>query len=241
MPISIGGRDGTRQWFVCHKWICTAASYEETRYNSGSKLDTDDRGLTRTEVALKCSVTVSMVLKRPRRYRPINLRSGDWNHYNSDFASWKRFVRRGEKLSRYSQGETLLELSKRNIKRALPRSIKDIQDKRAKVWVVTRIMNLCACCDGAIFTNRCSNNLFWFTNSVPTLIEAEACCELGFITFDYALLPSSAQVALEQAVENHPEIQASLLDIDAARKEMRRERGLLEAARAAPARKWQRV
>lgn len=43
--------------------------------------------------------------------------------------------------------------------------------------------------------------------------------------FDRSLLPSTLEKAQKKAVENHPEIKAAIIDMDAAREEIRREKG----------------
>nr|MBJ6899970.1 agglutination protein [Vibrio cholerae] len=42
--------------------------------------------------------------------------------------------------------------------------------------------------------------------------------------FDDALLPHSVETAIQQGVDNHPEIKAAMLDMEAARQEVRREK-----------------
>lgn len=205
--------------------LYAAAGYEETRYNSGSKLDTDDRGLTRTEIGVKVSQLLFDGFKTTSNVDRLTFEAE---------AERLTLISRAENVSLdvvrnyldILKAETLLELSKRNVKEH-QEIYQDIQDKKSKGLSsnsdLAQISARVATAQSSLIAAQ--NNLFDLQTQYLRLVGKPA-VNLVYPRFDYALLPSSAQVALEQAVENHPEIQASLLDIDAARKEMRREKGI---------------
>ncbi|MGR5354451.1 TolC family outer membrane protein [Vibrio chagasii] len=204
--------------------LYAAAGYEETRYNSGSKLDTDDRGLTRTEIGVKVSQLLFDGFKTTSNVDRLT--------YEAE-AERLTLISRAENVSLdvvrnyldILKAETLLELSKRNVKEH-QEIYQDIQDKKSKGLSsnsdLAQISARVATAQSSLIAAQ--NNLFDLQTQYLRLVGKPA-VNLVYPRFDYALLPSSAEVALEQAVENHPEIKASLLDIDAARKEMRREKG----------------
>lgn len=204
--------------------LYAAAGYEETRYNSGSKLDTDDRGLTRTEIGVKVSQLLFDGFKTTSNVDRLT--------YEAE-AERLTLISRAENVSLdvvrnyldILKAETLLDLSKRNVKEH-QEIYQDIQDKKSKGLSsnsdLAQISARVATAQSSLIAAQ--NNLFDLQTQYLRLVGKPA-VNMVSPRFDYALLPSSAQVALEQAIENHPEIKAALLDIDAARKEMRREKG----------------
>ncbi|WP_086774819.1 TolC family outer membrane protein [Vibrio coralliirubri] len=204
--------------------LYAAAGYEETRYNSGSKLDTDDRGLTRTEIGVKVSQLLFDGFKTTSNVDRLTFEAE---------AERLTLISRAENVSLdvvrnyldILKAETLLELSKRNVKEH-QEIYQDIQDKKSKGLSsnsdLAQISARVATAQSSLIAAQ--NNLFDLQTQYLRLVGKPA-VNLVYPRFDYALLPSSSQVALQQAVDNHPEIKASLLDIDAARKEMRREKG----------------
>ncbi|MEZ9060245.1 TolC family outer membrane protein [Vibrio pelagius] len=204
--------------------LYAAAGYEETRYSSGSKLDTDDRGLTRTEIGLKVSQLLFDGFKTSSNVDRLT--------YEAE-AERLTLISRAENVSLdvvrvyldILKAETLLELSKRNVKEH-QEIYQDIQEKKSKGLSsnsdLAQISARVATAQSSLIAAQ--NNLFDLQTQYLRLVGKPA-VNLVYPRFDYALLPSTSEVALAQAVDNHPEIKASLLDIDAARKEMRREKG----------------
>lgn len=203
--------------------LYAAAGYEETRYSSGAKLDQDDRGLTRTEIGVK----VSQLLFDGFRTSANVDRLG----YEAE-AERLTLISRAENVSLdvvrnyldILKAETLLELSQRNVEEH-QEIYQDILDKKSKGLSsnsdLAQISARVATAQSSYIAAQ--NNLYDLKTQYLRLVGKPA-IDLVYPKFDDVLIPSSSNVAIQQAEENHPEIQAALLDIDAARKEMRREK-----------------
>ncbi|KJY82978.1 agglutination protein [Vibrio galatheae] len=204
--------------------LYAAAGYEETRYNSGSYIDSQDRGLTRTEIGLKISQLLFDGFSTSANVDRLG--------YEAE-AERLTLISRAENVSldivriylELLKAQTLLELAERNV-REHQEIYQNVLDKAQK--------GLSSNSDLAQISARVATSQSSFIASQNNLLDLQTQYlrlvgtmpnELIDPVFDDALLPSSADVAKKQAIDNHPEIKAAVLDLDAARKEVRREKG----------------
>ncbi|MFM2590117.1 TolC family outer membrane protein [Vibrio sp. TBV020] len=201
-----------------------AIGYEETRYNSGNYIDSDDRGLTRTELGLKVSQLIFDGFSTTSNVDRLG--------YEAE-AQRLTLISRAENVSLdivriyldLLKAQTLLELSERNVKEH-QEIYQDVLDKKQKGLSsnsdLAQISARVATAQSSLISAQ--NNLFDLTVQYRRLVGQKP-DNLVDPVFDNALLPSSVDVAKSQAIENHPEIRAAVLDLEAARKEVRREKG----------------
>ncbi|TFH92421.1 TolC family outer membrane protein [Vibrio ouci] len=200
-----------------------AIGYEETRYNSGSYIDPEDRGLTRTELGIKVSQLIFDGFSTTSNVDRLG--------YEAE-AERLTLISRAENVSldivriylERLKAQTLLELSERNVKEH-QEIYQDVLDKKQQGLSsnsdLAQISARVATAQSSLIASQ--NNLFDLTAQFNRLVGQKP---KGLVhpNFDGALLPSSVDVAKSQAIENHPEILAAMLDLEAARKEVRREK-----------------
>ncbi|WP_436317849.1 TolC family outer membrane protein [Vibrio agarivorans] len=123
------------------------------------------------------------------------------------------------------KAQTVLELTDRNV-REHEEIYADIEDKVAKGLSSQSDLAQVAARVATSKTSYISalNNLSDLQAQYRTLVGRNV-SGLTSPKFDQGLIPTSLAVAQKQAVENHPEIRAAIVDMDAARKEMKREKG----------------
>lgn len=204
--------------------LYAAAGYEETRYNSGSYIDPDDRGLTRTEIGLKISQLLFDGFSTSSNVARLG--------YEAE-AERLTLISRAENVSldivriylELLKAQTLLELAERNVREhqeiyqnVLDKTQKGLSSNSDLAQISARV----ATSQSSLIASQ--NNLVDLQTQYLRLV-GKMPTDLVDPVFDDALLPSSAEVAKTQAIDNHPEIKAAVLDLDAARKEVRREKG----------------
>ncbi|MDR9828082.1 TolC family outer membrane protein [Vibrio sp. FNV 38] len=123
------------------------------------------------------------------------------------------------------KAQTVLELTDRNV-REHEEIYADIEDKVVKGLSSQSDLAQVAARVATTKTSYISalNNLSDLQAQYRSLVGRNA-DGLKAPKFDQAIVPSSLEIANKQAVENHPEIRAAIVDMDAARKEMKREKG----------------
>ncbi len=201
-----------------------AVGYEATRYNSDQYIDSDDRGQTRSELGLRVSQL---------------LFDGFATSSNVDRLTYEAEAERLTLISRAEnvsldvvriyldllKAQTLLELSERNV-REHQEIYQDVFDKKQKGLSsnsdLAQISARVATAQSSLISAQ--NNLYDLQAQYLRLVGKRP-TDLVSPVFDQALLPSNVDVAKSQAIENHPELKAAMHDLDAARKEVRREKG----------------
>ncbi|EJE4197641.1 TolC family outer membrane protein [Vibrio cholerae] len=201
-----------------------AVGYEETRYNSGTYVDSDDRGMTRSELGLK----ISQLL-----FDGFSTRSNvDRLGYEAE-AARLTLISRAENVSldvvkiylELLKAQTMLQLTERNVREhqeiyqnVLDKTQKGLSSNSDLAQIAARV----ATAQSSLISAQ--NNLFDLQTQFLRQVGRPA---KGLVDpiFDDALLPHSVETAIQQGVDNHPEIKAAMLDMEAARQEVRREKG----------------
>ncbi len=204
--------------------LYAAAGYEDTRYNSGTYVDPDDRRLTRTELGVRVSQLLFDGFGTTANVKRLG--------YEAE-AERLTLISRAENVSLdvvrvymdLLESQTLLELAERNV-REHQEIYQDILDKKQKGLASNSDLAQISARVATAQSSQISaqNNLFDLKTQFLRQVGKPA-QELTFPVFDEYLLPSSLDIAITQAVDNHPEIQAAMIDMEAAREEIRREKG----------------
>ncbi|WP_117234612.1 TolC family outer membrane protein [Vibrio maerlii] len=201
-----------------------AIGYQGTRYDSDNYIDSGDRNETRSELGLRVSQL---------------LFDGFGTSANIDRLTYEAEAERLTLISRAEnvsldvvriyldllKAQTLLELSERNV-REHQEIYQDVFDKKQKGLSsnsdLAQISARVATAQSSLISAQ--NNLYDLQAQFLRLV-GKTPTDLVYPIFDQGLLPSSVDVAKSQAINNHPELKAAMLDLDAARKEVRREKG----------------
>ncbi|MDO6583412.1 TolC family outer membrane protein [Photobacterium sp. 2_MG-2023] len=217
-------QDEAQGFYLPQVNLYAAAGYEETRYSSGNKIAPDDRGLTRTEVGVKVSQLIFDGLKTSANIDRLG--------YEAE-SERLTLIADAENVAldvvrvylEYLKSQQILELSKRNVidhetiyNNILDRKNKGLSSNSDLAQIAARVATAKSTQISA------QNNLYDQEAQFMRLVGLPT-KELVTPVFDYSLLPPDLDIAINQAVENHPEIQAAILDIKAAREEVRREKG----------------
>ncbi len=204
--------------------LYAAAGVEETRYNNGNYIDPDDRRLNRTEMGVRVSQLLFDGFGTSANVKRLGFEAE---------AERLTLISRAENVSldvtrtylELLEAETLLQLANRNVLEH-QEIYKDVLDKKGQGLASNSDL---AQISARVATAQSSqiaaqNNLFDLKTQFLRQVGKPG-SDLVFPKFDSALLPSTLDIAIQQAVENHPEIKAAMVDMDAARQEIRREKG----------------
>ncbi|MGV2986013.1 TolC family outer membrane protein [Vibrio sp. E150_011] len=204
--------------------LYAAAGVESTRYDGGNYIPSDERQLNRTEMGVKVSQLLFDGFGTSANVKRLG--------YEAE-AERLTLISRAENVSldvvrtylELLQAETLLQLAGRNV-REHQEIYQDVLDKKQKGLASNSDLAQISARVATAQSSQISaqNNVFDLQTQFLRQVGKPG-RSLVFPKFDQGLLPSTMNVAIEQAVVNHPEIKAAILDMDAARQEIRREKG----------------
>ncbi|MCG9788708.1 TolC family outer membrane protein [Vibrio barjaei] len=204
--------------------LYAAAGVEETRYNNGNYIDPDDRRLNRTELGVRVSQLLFDGFGTSANVKRLG--------YEAE-AERLTLISRAENVSldvvriylELLEAETLLQLANRNVLEH-QEIYQDVLNKKQKGLASNSDLAQISARVATAQSSQISaqNNLYDLKTQFLRLVGKPG-SELVFPKFDSGLLPSTLDTAIQQAVDNHPEIQAAMIDMDAARQEIRREKG----------------
>ncbi|ELK2037413.1 TolC family outer membrane protein [Vibrio vulnificus] len=215
--------DGAEGFYLPQVKLYGAIGYEETYYNSGRKIDDDDRGLTRSELGVKVSQLLFDGMKTTANVDRLSFEAeSERLALCSDAENVALDV--VKVYLEYLKAQTMLDLAERNVSEheeiyqdILERTGKGLSSHSDLAQISARVATSKSSMIAA------QNNLYDLETQFIRLVGKPA-RELVDPVFDLALLPPSREVAVQQAVDNHPEIRAAIQDIEAARKEIKREK-----------------
>ncbi|CAM2878886.1 TolC family outer membrane protein [Vibrio mytili] len=204
--------------------VYAAAGYEGTRYNNGNYIDSEDRILDRTEMGVKISQLLF-----------------DGFRTSSDVDRLS-FEADAERLSLLSAAENvaldtvkayidvlhateLLSLTERNL-REHNEIYRFILDKKEKGLTsnsdLAQVSARVATTQSSVIASQ--NNLYDAKTKFLRLV-GQSPKDLIEPVFPDELIPSTLDEARSYAIKNHPTIKSSMKDLEAARKEVDREKG----------------
>ncbi|MBL4288911.1 TolC family outer membrane protein [Vibrio fluvialis] len=204
--------------------LYAAAGYEGTRYNNGNYINSDDRILDRTELGVKISQLLF-----------------DGFSTSSDVDRLS-FEADAERLSLLSVAENvaldtvkayidvlhateLLQLTERNL-REHKEIYQFILDKKDKGLTsnsdLAQISARVATTQSSLIAAK--NNLYDAKTKFLRLV-GQTPKEMIEPAFSAELIPGTVEEAMSLAVKNHPSIQSAIKDLEAAREEVKREKG----------------
>ncbi|HAS6078928.1 TPA: agglutination protein, partial [Vibrio vulnificus] len=215
--------DGAEGFYLPQVKLYGAIGYEETYYNSGRKIDDEDRGLTRSELGVKVSQLLFDGMKTTANVDRLSFEAE--SERLALFSDAENVALDVVKVYlEYLKAQTMLDLAERNVSEheeiyqdILERTGKGLSSHSDLAQISARVATSKSSMIAA------QNNLYDLETQFIRLVGKPA-RELVDPVFDLALLPPSREVAVQQAVDNHPEIRAAIQDIEAARKEIKREK-----------------
>ncbi len=204
--------------------LYAAAGYEGTRYSNGNYIDSEDRILDRTELGIKISQLLFDGFATTSDIERLDLEAE---------AARLSLLSSAENIALETvkvyvdvlHAEELLELTKRNL-REHQEIYQLILDKKEKGLTsnsdLAQIASRVATAQSSLIASQ--NNLNDAKTKYLRLV-GKAPKDIIEPVFDARLIPPNVDIAKKQATDGHPSIKSAINDLNAARKEIDREKG----------------
>ncbi|GAD03535.1 TolC family outer membrane protein [Agarivorans albus] len=216
--------DGAQADYLPQLNVYAAAGYEDTYYNSGVQIPSDERNMNRTEVGIKASQLLFDGLKTNANISRLSFEAeSERLLLLSDAENVALDVIRV--YLNTLKAQTVLELSERNVVEheeiyddILERTQKGLSSNSDLAQISARVATSKSSMIAA------TNNLYDLRTQYTRLV-GKTPDNLVKPQFDYQLIPPNKEIAIQQGIDAHPEIQSAMADIEAAHQETRREKG----------------